>query len=226
MGTISRVSSSAAASNTLTPGTHAQYDLLLAFAFRDASNTAPTVPSTTNPWKPIYVLGTGGVSMIAAYKIATNGSQDFGTWTSATEVGLLVYRSSTDILIPNFRAMGGANSTTWTFPALNPGLATGGTFWIGGVLGIQDGSGGNLASADTPPSGMTKVISADNGSSKLVLHDTNGNATAWPATAITGAQISRYVACTVEILESGLAIPAGGSSVNGPPIGGRLVMAL
>lgn len=207
--TISRVSSGSAGTDTVSLGTHAQYDLIVGFAYREGSAAAATVPSG---WHPFRTQGGSSNSIIGAFKWAESSSETFGTWTNATEVAYSVYRSDTYVM--TFGASSSTNAastTTWNYPVLpTTQMFSANISWVVGCIGIGDNSGPN--NSDTPPSGMTNRTTANNGTSAISLHDTNGAVTGWASTNVTGTNASKYASCVVEVTESTLLIPSGGSA--------------
>lgn len=112
---ISLVSNTQALSNTLTPGTHAAGDLLLAFAANDNSITVPTLPSG---WVGLGSVGNSLIGLRFAYKYAQSSSETFGTFTNADHVSLTVWRGSANTIVtPWHVSTNGATSTTMTWTA-------------------------------------------------------------------------------------------------------------
>ena len=160
---ISRISSATANTNTVTLGTHAKGDLLMIFGYRDASATAPTLPSG---WYNLMATPTSVPSIVIGWKIAASSSESSGTWTNANALHSIVYRAGTgDIVIPTILQTSIATTTTPTFGA--PSVT--GTFptniddyWIVGMMGMRNSSN-NLQSATW--TGRSIVTSFTDGSS-------------------------------------------------------------
>lgn len=94
LDTISRIGVVSAAATTLTETTHQVGDLLIAFVFRSASSTAPTIPGG---WTQIGISTQTGSTKgwWGLYgKIATGTTGEVGTWTSATSLSVAVYRGA------------------------------------------------------------------------------------------------------------------------------------
>ena len=136
--TILRISSATANTNTVTIGTHAQGDLLMIFGYRDASATAPTLPSG---WYNLMATAASSPSLVVAWKIAASSSESSGTWTNANTLHSIVYRAGTgNIVIPTILQTNIATTTTPTFgaPAVTGTFPTNiDDYWIVGMMGMR-----------------------------------------------------------------------------------------
>lgn len=191
---ISRISSATGTTSIASMPTHQAGDLLLAFAFRDGSTSAPTRPSG---WTNIASSGGNTCSICCAYKVAASGSETSGTWTSATSLIIVVYRGqrSAGTPIGAFAHTGGA-STSITYPAITLWHTTGSS-WVSGFAGHRSA---NVA-IETAPSGMTNVTSVSDATDEAAAHDTNAAVSSWsPAAASVGGTSSGWRSITVEIL--------------------------
>lgn len=172
--------------------THQAGDLILAFAYRDGNNTAPTVPS---PFITIASAGGSSNSSALAYYTAINGSTTSGTWTNATSVVFLIYRGCTPVSPIGNNAVGVGNNTTIIYPALTPSR-TDGTSWVVGFAGHRSTN----TSIGTAPTGMTNRASVSDATDQAAGHDTNAPVTSWSATSVAvGGTNSNWIARTVEI---------------------------
>jgi hypothetical protein len=105
--------------NTLTMPTHATGDLLLAFATRDNSTVAPTLPTD---WTALFSIGSGTGAVLIAYKYAQSNAETFGTWTNASHVAVTVwYGAANTIVWPWLLSTNTATSGTMTWPAQTAG---------------------------------------------------------------------------------------------------------
>jgi len=88
---ISFVGSTTGTNSIASMPAHQAGDLLLFFAFRDGSETAPSLPSgyTSKLTKSDGYIDT---SCRVGYKIAAGGSETSGEWTNATSLICHVYR--------------------------------------------------------------------------------------------------------------------------------------
>ncbi len=195
---ISYVCASSAAATSSAACTGEQNgDLLVVFAYRSNSATAPTlatgftqINTTSNSSG-----GTNG-SMRAGWIVASASTTTSGTWTNATHVAMQVYRNQNSSPIGNNAVTGGNNSgTTVSYPATTLSVGDGSS-WFAGFAGR--GTGQSVLA--TAPSGMTNRTSAP--ATPLVAgHDTNaGTATNWSTTSVSGfSASSKYVSLVVEI---------------------------
>lgn len=185
----------AVGTTTATLPTHAAGDLLLAFAHRDGSTTAPSLPAG---WTGI---GSGGANLNSsrlAYKVAASSGETSGTWTNATGLLILVYRGTdTTTPIGGFTA-GGASSLSVAYPAVTM-TDTSGASWIVGVFGHRS-IDINLTSA---PTGMTNRASQQDATASISAFDTNGGVSAWTLQTVTHTGSSAgWRSWTVELLEA------------------------
>lgn len=186
--------SSATGTNTATLGTHAAGDLILVFAYRDGSTTAPSLVSGfTN----VVNGGANTNSARCAFKIAASSSETIGTWTNATSVIVVVIRNG----MVGAYVQGGASSTTFNYPALTF-LENDGTSGVLGFIATRDGS--SPASVDTAPSGMTYLNSVKDATDSAGLHY-DLLATGWSSTNVaTGVAATGWRSIVVEILDQEL----------------------
>lgn len=201
--TITRISS-ATGTNSLTMPSHAAGDLLLMFAYRDGSTTAPALPAG---WTDLNNGGTATNSCRIAYKIAASGSEVSGTWTNATSLICLVYRSDGIIGVGGV-ARSSAASTTVSYPALTM-VNTEGTSWVAG-FGAHRSVNTNVQNA---PTGMTNITSVLDATDEAAAHDTNGPVSSWSLTTVSvGGTSSGWIGATVEITDEPLPVPPSGDN--------------
>lgn len=121
-GADTPVVGTAIGTTTATMPAHQSGDLLIGYAFRDGSNTAPSLPSG---WTNGDNSGANSCSARLGYKVATSSGETSGTWTNATSLIIVVLRGVT------FQQ---ANDATGSGTDINdfPGffLGTSGPFWI------------------------------------------------------------------------------------------------
>ena len=183
---------SASGTNTATMPTHAVGDLLVVFAYRDGSNTTPTLASG---WTNIQGSGSNTNSARMGWKIAASTGETTGTWTNATSTIVAVYRGADGI---GGSAITGGSSITLTFPAVTMQV-TDGTSWVVGGVGHRST---NVA-IETAPTGMTNRISVSDATDEAALHDTNGGVSSRSSTnASVGGTASGYRSITVELLNA------------------------
>jgi hypothetical protein len=147
--------------------THQAGDLLVAFAFRDGSTTAPTIPAG---WTAVTTgAGANAVASVAATLVATGSGTSSGTWTNATSVVFHVYRGVAGV--GSFSAAGGTG-TTVTYNGLTL-QRTNGLSWVVGFAGHASTN----TSLQTAPSGMVNRANVLDATDHTVGHDTNGGVT-------------------------------------------------
>jgi len=190
---LSRVGVATASATTVTPPAHLAGDLILIFAYRSGSTTAPTLP---NGYKSILTKAGTSCSARVGYKIATSTSDASGTWTNATEMVCHVYRASVGTPLPAAFASSASTTNTVNYPAIT--LAdTSGNSWVVGFGGVNN----TTETIATAPSGMTNESSITGAAAAAAGHDTNGGVTTWASTnATTTGTAGNSVSCVVEVM--------------------------
>ena len=189
--TITFVGSATATGTTASIPTHNAGDLLVAFAYRDGNNTAPTIPAG---WTNIS-NSTGGSSngSALAYRIATGSDTGTG-WSNATEVVVQVYRGISASPIGLNGSQTGS-STTVTYPARSLNV-TNGSSWVIGFAGHRS-TNTNLQNA---PTGMTQRAVLVDATAEVAGNDTNGGVASWGATSVSvGGTSSGWMTRVLEI---------------------------
>jgi hypothetical protein len=177
--------------------------LQMVFAFRDGSNTAPTVPTppTGNAWTvaPTAASGANTCSSVLVYRyVASASDTGSGTFTNATSV-IGVQYSGIHLSTPiGNDSDTGASSNSVNFNAVT--FAGGATGWAAGFVGHRAVDG----TITTAPSGMTNVTSVTDATDQAALHDTNGTVSGWSTTSASlGGTSSGYRARVIEIRAAG-----------------------
>ncbi len=172
-------------------------DIAIVFAYRDGSNTAPTLPTG---WTNIISGGANTNSERVGFRILQSGDTGTGTWTNATSVVCHVYRGqlraygASTPAIPN-AAQAGGNGTTVTYPALTMRV-TNGSSWVAGFAGHRSTN----TALETPPTGMTNRADVVDSTDEAAGHDTNGGVTSWSQTTVdVGGTGSGWRGVTIEI---------------------------
>jgi len=186
---------------TCTPGTVAVGDLLVAWAYRSGSATAPTKPAT---WVTISSSGANTNALIVACEVATGTAVTMGSWTNATITGLQVYRGTNAHATAdcnytgtgkNF-AVGAASSNTISCPTITLQEQTSSS-WVACIVGTR------TASNAAAPSGMTASAvtgNPDNAVPSAVMSNTNGVVNSWASASFTGnGTASGYESLVFEI---------------------------
>jgi hypothetical protein len=192
---ISRIGTGTASATTVTVPAHQAGDLIIIFAFRAGSTTAPSLPSGF-----ISILTKSGTTCSAriGYKWASSTSDTSGTWTNASIIDCHVYRASSGNVMGVGKSAS-ASSTTLTvnFPVLTP-LADNfsGNSWVAGFVGVNNAT----QVCTVAPSGMTNestLVGADS----IAGFDTNGGVTTWASTNATDTGTAGdSVSCAVELM--------------------------
>lgn len=187
---VSRIGSGTGTTSATLP-THQAGDLIIVAAYRDGSNTAPTLPAG---FINIVNAGASTNSIRVGYKIATSSSETSGTWTNATSTIVVVYRGAT---IGTASTTNTGASTTLTYGALTLNR-TDNTSWVVGFGGHRSA---NVA-IETAPSGMTNITSVSDATDEMAVHDSNATVTSrTSSTAAVGGTSSGWATAVVEILE-------------------------
>lgn len=197
---ISYISQTAIAGTSITTmPTHAAGDLLLMFAYRNGSTTAPTVPAG---WTTIDSGTAGGGSSSSsalAYKVAASASETSGTWTNATHLGLHVYRGQRlGNPIGGFSINNASSGTTVSWAAVTLSV-TDGSSWVVPFFGHRSNLGGTAGTTTTNGRTRRSVINITNGSA--IGYDSNGGVSSAGADSVSiTATSSNYTARAVEII--------------------------
>ena len=198
--TVSFVGSQGAAAATVTIPAHQVGDLILIFAYRDGSNTAPTIPTaggTVPTWTTIGSTGANTNSSAFVRTTATATNHTSGTFTNATELICLVYRGAT---VGASAGGSGSATTSIAYPALTL-QRTNNTSWVVGVAGHRTATNVELA-----PTGMTNRTSIG---TEAAGHDTNGTVSSWTQQTVTVNASSAYRSWTVELRDKTIVLTAG-----------------
>jgi hypothetical protein len=190
-------------------------DLAIVAAYRDGSNTAPTVPSG---WTSVLSTSGNTNSLVVGRRILQAGDTGTGTWTNATNLVVHVYRGIDPATPVGASAGTGAQSTTVTYPALTLQV-TDGTSWVAGFAGHRSVD----TAIETPPTGMTNRSDSLNATAELAGHDTNGGVASWSQQSVSvGGTSSGWRSCTVEIRAApGQVVELSGSiSISGAVVAG------
>lgn len=181
---VTHVGSASAGTTSVTFPTHQKGDLMIIMAFRDGSATLPTIPAG---WIVLETSTTTSASSVLAYKVANNSSETSGTWTSATELAVQIYRGHAGVGI---WGGSGAVSSIITYPLISL-TVTDGTSWVAGFAAHR-----SATNVEGPPWGMTNKTSAG---SEIAGHDTNGGVASWPLSTVVVGASSGWLSWVVEI---------------------------
>lgn len=196
---ISYVSYGTGTNSIASMPTHQAGDLLLFFAFRDGSTTAPSLPSGyTN--KLTKSESGFNVSCRVGYKIAASDSETSGTWTNATSLICQVYRG-----VDQTTPLGGSSSYNTTDAGYDNVIEyrtitmsnTSGSSWVAGFAGHEETN----TSLETAPTGMVNRTNVVDATDEAAGHDTNGGVTSWSTQTVSaGGTLGGWCSAVVEIL--------------------------
>lgn len=186
----------ASGTTSATVPTHVVGDLIVAFAFRDGSATAPSLPGSQNWSSPPNATRAGtSCSHRTAYKVATTTSETTGTFTNATSFIVLVIPRAHRTSPIGLNAVNSGSSTSINFPAVTPGVLDGSSF----VLGFCGHRSTNVT-IETAPSGMTNITSVSDATDEAAAHITTNGVTSWSSTnAAVGGTSSGWTSHTLVI---------------------------
>jgi len=194
---MTRVTQASAAASSLAFSTPQSGDLIVVGAYNNASTTIPTLVAG-------YTTPTGGTTsgntnaMRVGYKVSNGTETGSGTWTSATDVAVIIFRS---IGSPSLGACVATNGTgvTIIYSALALNVPDGNS-WVVGF-------GGNRTTASAAaPSGMTLETNV----TRLVASDSEAGKRTWPSTNVAGNTSTGWASVVFEVVAAApvYAIPA------------------
>lgn len=167
-------------------------DIAVTFAYRDGSNTAPTLPGT---FAGIVTGGANTNSSRSGARILQSGDTTF-TWTNATSAVCLVYRAIGGTVSVGASARGSGSSSTITYPAITL-QDTSGPSW---VLRFAGHRSTNVAIETVPSGGFTYRNSVSDATDEAAGFDTAGGVTSMASgTAAVGGTASGFEAHTIEL---------------------------
>jgi hypothetical protein len=187
------VGSGAAAVTTIAIPAHAAGDLILVFAYRSGSNTAPTLPAG---WTDLGSSGANSNSIRIGGRIAVDDATISGTWTSATRLAVAVLRghdTTRGAVLPGVGAVvfNLAYASIIDVPAIACEDARSHVF---GFVGLRSDTFSNV---HQPPAGMTAVA----WESLANLSWTDTGVAEWPATpSISQNYATGSMSASLEVL--------------------------
>lgn len=217
---LSFIGAGAAQANTVSIPTHQAGDLIVIFAFRDDSTTAPSVPAGFTS----AGSNTGTVnSSIIGYKRATSSGETSGTWTNALGLVVHVYRGAFTSGPPIIRwAAQTGTANTINYSGITTMYESGGSSWVARFAGtsVTDNS------IETAPTGHTNRASAGGSGAVLevVGHDTNGGVSSSSFGSVSaGGSAGNYISITVEIVadNAGSGVEAKTAQLAGATVTGQ-----
>lgn len=196
---ISYISSGSGVDSIATMPTHQAGDLLLFYAFIDGVATPPSLPGDCTNIGTDTRFNTGAR---VAYKIAASSSETSGTWTTATNLIVVVYR---DTKRPGKFWLNNGTGTLLLYSINSQTFEdAAGSAWAVGFAGHRSVNG----SLVTPPTGMTNRTVTVTATSKAAAHDTNGTVTGWADQSVEVAGSANGWICSVVELVPFINYPA------------------
>jgi len=209
---VARAGTNCTGTTSCTP-TNAIGDLQLAFAFRDGSQTAPTVPAGWTSAGTASINGTSSADSAAvlACKISTSANEASGTFTNANSLVIMIYSgvggttancNTVSIGTPSFfTSTVNTTTTTETFNSLTNGSATSWVIGFGGCSACTAGIG-------TAPTGMSNRSAHSSGTPPSTGgHDTNGAVASFTTANVTLTTAGRIITAVVEVKAAALGRP-------------------
>lgn len=184
-------------------------DLMVAFAFRDGNNTAPTVPGT---WTVVTnAAGSNSNGAALAWKVASSGSEASGTFTSATSL-IVVSFSGADTTNVGISGSGSGNgdaegsSTTVRYPGVTMSVGDG-TSWIISCAGTRAADSNIDQDAQVPTNLSTthKAVASD-ATDEAACWNSNGGLTSFSLSDVSvGGTSTGWHGKTLEIRQAAAA---------------------
>lgn len=175
--------------------THIKDDIILAFAYRSNSTTAPTVPGG---WTTITSQSASTTSFVCAWIRASAPGTASGTWTNATNIVFEVYRGCSRFYSPiGTFAVDTASSTTASYPTITPFIDNGGVTWqLPWVVGF--GASAVSTNIQNAPTGLTVRHNATT-TGEITALDSNGETDVWSAQTVALGSTARWQTITLEL---------------------------
>lgn len=178
---------------------HVAGDLLVIFAYSESTAVAPSQPAG---WTQINFGSGNSNGHRVAYKIATSSAEVSGTWTTATQIAVSVYRGAHQTA-----PIGGVGSTTNVADIIIPAAtleASDGSSWVYMAFGRRAGNSGQVGS----PSGLTLRSKTEvRSAGQIMSYDTASGVTSWAQRSFGGTSAVRYRSVSVEIKAAPSALP-------------------
>lgn len=213
--TISRVGAANAEATSVSLPAHQVGDLIILCVYRIGSTVAPTAPAGWN-----VLAGPTGANSLnrqVVFKWAQSTSETSGTWTNATMIDAVVYRSDAGFVVPGVVAsvVNGA-SLTLSFGALTL-RDSGGTAWIVGSACTSSTDN----DIETPPTGVTLIQNKVGAAGETALYDTNAGVSSFSAITRTMSGTAGNLArMHFEVIELPYSVSSGSGLIFPRPMNG------
>lgn len=198
---VSRDGSCSATGTSCTISAVSTGDLIVVFAFRNGSVTAPSLPASNTSIATSATAAGGTVASLRIYcrKASSGADTGTGTATNATSVMGIAYKGNTVNATADCNRTGVApvssgntsnakTSTAASYPGITL-LEADGQSWVAGFMG-------GTASSTCTPTGMTSV----SGTGTILGNDSNAVIASWSTTTCTVSS-ETWMTYVVEILD-------------------------
>jgi hypothetical protein len=184
---ISRISSAAAQTSSATITTPTAGDVILVFAHRDGSTTAPTLPAG---YTTIITGNSNTNSERVGFKYSDGTETTSGTWTNATSVAVGVYRGC-DPQVPYGAVLDNGGASTTPATSTLTMQAADGTSWVVAFAAHRTATNLNQSLAN-----LTLVTSATD----IGISDSNAGVSSYTGGSITVNANSGWRTATLELV--------------------------
>lgn len=177
--------------NTVNITTPAVNDIILCFAFNNATTTIPTLPAG---YTSISTSTTTGAAERIGYKLSAGSETNSGVWTNGTNIACNIYRGiDTTTPIGNHTPTAG-NSAILTYGAITYAVSDGSSLGtgFGGAKSATAGMNGTTAALTTNRTNQTTINGLD----------TTSGGTALASSTLTVTTSGRWLTETVELRSS------------------------
>lgn len=193
---VSLVGSASAAATSVTLPAHSVGDVILIFAYRDGSTTAPSKPThggTIPDWTDINVANqaSDSNSYRISYTVATATNSTSGTWSNATGIIAVVLSGCNSTTpIGGVKAIGGTAANSATAPAVAMSDTTG-TSALLQFYGHR-----SVTAWSAAPTGYTRLTSV---ATEVALNKKDITTSDGSSTQANTATSSGYIGAVVEV---------------------------
>lgn len=207
----SRIGTATVTGTSITLPSHQAGDLILMYAYRSTSAISLSPP---NGWFFGPSLAGGGATSLIAWKIAASAAEVSGTWTSFEALLAVVYRETTNYLLPG-GSMGPSSQSTAT-PSYNAIIAPtsfrGSASYVAAFVGVR---GVDRDVQTVAPTGMANITSLAASGRAIGMHETTSTAASWTTQTTTATGSSGYHVIMLEIHNSAIAKSMRKPNING-----------
>lgn len=203
--TISFVGANSASATTVTVPTHQAGDLLLIYALRDQSGTAPSLPAG---WTSLATNNSANdLAVRVGYKIAASSSETSGIWTNANKVAISVYRNTGSSPFGAIASNISTSSNTIPYPGITLNR-TDNTSWV-----ITLGATAQPILLPNP-TGTTLRTRLNTGSPNcgILISDTAAPVSSWATVNTTVSGNDDAITYSIELIAGNIAVNLTGVS--------------